>query len=72
MKIEYSPIKLGQLINYMEEPTEVIQIVTGADWDRYSEIPMDSPLLKPFYGYTIRDLEAVSMDCIRVSLDMPS
>lgn len=63
-----NPITLGQLLQYSNSPTEIIQIVEGSDWDRYSELPADSSLLKPFYSYYIVDLEAVSTDVIRVAI----
>lgn len=63
-----NPITLGQLLQYSNSPTEIVQIVEGSDWDRYSELPADSALLKPFYSYYIVDLEAVSTDVIRVAI----
>lgn len=61
-------ITLGQLLQYSNSPTEIVQIAEGSDWDRYSELPADSTLLKPFYEYWIIDLEAVSTDVIRVAI----
>lgn len=68
MSIKSIPITLGQLLQYSNSPTEIVQIVEGSDWDRYSELPADSGLLKPFYDYYIIDLEAVSTDVIRIAI----
>lgn len=68
MSTKPNPITLGQLLQYSNSPTEIVQIVEGSDWDKYSELPADSGLLKPFYDYLIVDLEAVSTDVIRVAI----
>lgn len=68
MSTKPNPITLGQLLQYSNSPTEIVQIVEGSDWDKYSELPTDSCLLKPFYDYLIVDLEAVSTDVIRVAI----
>lgn len=68
MNTKPNPITLGQLLQYSNSPTGIVQIVEGSDWDRYSDLPANSGLLKPFYDYLIVDLEAVSTDVIRVAI----
>lgn len=61
-------ITLGQLLQYLNNQTEIVQIVEGSDWNKYSDLPADSMLLKPFYDYWVIDLEAVSIDVIKVAI----
>lgn len=61
-------ITLGQLLQYLNNQTEIVQIVEGSDWNKYSDLPADSMLLNPFYDYWIIELEAVSTDVIKVAI----
>lgn len=61
-------ITLSQLLQYLNNQTEIVQIVEGSDWNKYSDLPADSMLLKLFYDYWIIELEAVSTDVIKVAI----
>ena len=65
------PITLGQLLQYLTEDCEVIQIMDGGNWGAYAECRANSYLLNPFLDYKVRCLEAMGEDCIRVELLKP-
>ena len=61
-------VTLGQILQYLDQETGIIQIVDGGEWDIYQEMEVNSDLLKPVKDYLVIALrcEVSNDECLPV------